>query len=278
VTQVIAIGTVIYHPTEKLVLRLLAAVSAGYCVYVFDNSPDHAMIRNLCHDMQNDRIKYLTCGKNVGLGYALSSICAQAYYDSFPALLFFDQDTVFDRSTLAFVAEFYSHNSCDLGSYSAIVFNSTQFGATGFVGKYAFNDVVLAINSGSLYLLDNVRKIKWHNESFFVDCVDFEFCLRSSNSNMRIGECANAPGYNHEIEQGSIQYLFFGKELRARAYPFGRLVDSARAGLRLLITSIYAGNMRCTGAIGTSMMKFFVVQLLVRVLNPQDRRRDCDEV
>lgn len=108
----VAVGIITYQPEEQVLQRIIEVVESGYKAYIFDNSPDDPIIRNYVKQEASDdtKITYVTCGKNVGLGIGLSALCAQAYYDSFPTILFFDQDTVFSRITLDYISDFYTNN------------------------------------------------------------------------------------------------------------------------------------------------------------------------
>lgn len=262
----IAIGVVTYHPNINLTIRLKSAIEFGFLVYIFDNSPDDELIRQFCRGLSNDSVRYITCGKNVGLGFGISSVCAQAYYDSYPALIFFDQDTVFDSSTLDFIEEFYNLNSSMSSGYSAVWFNSKKFADAGDGNQFIFKDVLMAINSGSLYFLENLKKINWMNERYFVDCVDYEFCLNSSNNKLKIGECSNTPGFDHEAGQGDVKYYIFGKERKLRKYSAKRVLDTIRASTKLMVTSIYTGNNEFTAAMTRFLVAYIFWQFMSRVL------------
>src|SRR5437868_6434650 len=101
-----AVGFVIYSPPPEFLARIQWINRSGYRIYIYDNSPEQGATREAIENLEN--IVYVTAGKNLGLGISLSTVCAQAHYDSARALLFFDQDTVFDASTLEFVGRFCS--------------------------------------------------------------------------------------------------------------------------------------------------------------------------
>jgi rhamnosyltransferase len=101
----IALGFVIYNPEISFASRVQMAVESGFDVYIFDNTPEKPSLGALVDWPSN--IKYVTCGKNHGLGLGIQSVCARAYYDHHDALVFFDQDSVFDESTLLFIEKFY---------------------------------------------------------------------------------------------------------------------------------------------------------------------------
>lgn len=262
----IAIGLVVYRPSINLIRRLQTAIGLNFSIYVFDNSPEDPVMREFCKRSADSDVKYITCGKNVGLGVGISSVCAQAYYDSFPALLFFDQDTVFDHTTLGFIDDFYKHNDDLASSYSAVWFNAKTFadgeGGAGFI----FNDVLLSINSGSLFFLENLKRLNWMNEKFFVDCVDYEFCLNSSNNKFKIGECSNTPGFDHDTEQEDIRCRVFGKERKLRKYSADRISSTISASIRLMFSSIWTRNNAFTAGIIRSLAGYIFWQLMSRIL------------
>jgi rhamnosyltransferase len=202
----------------------------------------------------------------VGLGFGISSVCAQAYYDSFPALIFFDQDTVFDYNTLDFVEEFYNKNVNLTSDYSAFWFNSKKYADSDVVNNFMFKDVLMAINSGSLFILENLKKINWMNESYFVDCVDYEFCLNSSNNNLKIGECSNTPGFDHDTEQADVKCVVFGKERKLRKYSTARVLDTILVSTKLMFTSIHARNNAFTVAIIRSLAGYVFWQFMSRII------------
>ena len=263
----IAIGTITFHPSPSVLQRLIRTLADGYKIYLFDNSPEDDSIRNFIktHDEYSDRFVYLTAGRNCGLGFGLASICAQAYYDSFKVLLFFDQDTGFSLETLKYVERFHHENVEKEKSYSAIVFNALQLDA-GQTDEWHVQDVRLAINSGSLFILENCRKFNWHNPRYFVDCVDYEFCLSSSNAGFKIGEVSTTPGFDHTTEQGDEPVRLFGHVYPMRAYRMSRIWDSFSASIRLMGTSLRTGNLTYFGVIGSALVKYLFVQTYIRLL------------
>jgi rhamnosyltransferase len=263
----IAIGIVTYKPNSRLFRRLKDAIESGYSVYIFDNSPYYDLTRQFCNKSNGD-IKYITCGKNVGLGLGISSVCANAYFDSHPALLFFDQDTIFNGETLEFVNAFYDHNNNITNNYSAIVFNCnniTSFDNNEFKKNLVFKDVALAINSGSLFFLQNLKKLNWHSDKFFVDGVDYDFCLNSSNNNFKIGECSITPGFDHQTEQDDTKYLILGKIHMMREYPNERILDALTSNIKLIISSVRARNFSFTVKFSRLLFGYVYYQTLARI-------------
>jgi rhamnosyltransferase len=261
----LAIGFVIYAPSPNFLLRLEQVVASGFDSYIFDNSPVGTPVRGYC--AREPRVKYLTAGKNLGLGYGLSMICAQAYYEGRKtALLFFDQDTVFTTETLTFIEDYYLEHSDSLSHYSVVGFNATGDPHGGPAS--CFKEVRLLINSGAMYLLENLQKMGWHNEKYFVDCVDYEFCLRSVMHGFSIGLYTCTPGFDHAVEQADRRFRILGKDRVLRAYPPFRMIDTLKATLRLASFATLSGYFRFSWLMVRHLIIYFGSQLAARVFRP----------
>jgi rhamnosyltransferase len=203
--------------------------------------------------------------KNVGLGLGMASVCAQAYYDGHSALLFFDQDTIFKSDTLSFIEEFYI-NRPDLSTkYSAITFNAKKFQSLTNIDSQHIKNVLLVINSGSLFFLGNLKKLNWHNEKYFVDCVDYEFCLNSKISGFEIGGFSFTPGFDHSSEQDDTSYQVFGRTYSMRAYSITRIYDTCSASLKLMLKSIATAQIKFFFVIFRLLAIYIATQLFVRI-------------
>ncbi|RZK04553.1 MAG: glycosyltransferase, partial [Flavobacterium sp.] len=248
----ISLGFVLFKAEPSLVERIRLASQAGFQCYIFDNSPEDETFNEVFNNKQN--CKYITTGKNAGLGVGISCVCGQSYYDKFKALLFFDQDTVFDISTLEFANDFYESNQSLGNEYSSICFKSKKNESARAVNGFFIKDVLLTISSGSLFYLDRLKDINWHNHSYFVDCVDYEFCLNSNNHNLKLAECYNSPGFDHVSEQADSEYTFLGKKMMLRKYSSFRVRGTIVASIRLFVSALCSFNLRYTYAIFRSLL------------------------
>jgi rhamnosyltransferase len=196
----------------------------------------------------------------------IASVCAQAYYDGFAALLFFDQDTVFDTGTLDFIRAFYERNPKLATTHSAVVFNAKRTADGNIADPFVYRDVLIAISSGSLFYLSNVHRIGWHNPTYFVDCVDYEFCLNSNNHGLLVGECSATPGFDHEVEQADRSHTIFGRSRRLRRYSKARITDTIIASTRLIGSALMVRKGRFLWAIGRNLTGYLWWQLVSRIL------------
>lgn len=259
----IAIGFVLYDANIDQLNRIHEASRSGFPVYVYDNSPEKINSQEFARNRGN--VVYLTCGKNVGLGLGMASVCAQAYYDGHSALLFFDQDTIFKSDTLSFIEEFYINHPDLSTKYSAITFNAKKFQSLTDIDSQHIKNVLLVINSGSLFFLENVKKLNWHNEKYFVDCVDYEFCLKSKISGFEIGEFSFTPGFDHSSEQDDTGYQIFGRTYSMRAYSLTRIYDTCSASLKLMLKSIATAQIKFFLVIFRLLVIYIATQLFVRI-------------
>jgi GT2 family glycosyltransferase len=253
------VGLVLYHPQENLFERIKKLKSLRYRIYIFDNSPfdyEHIFTKT---DDQN--ITYLTAGKNVGIGYALSTLCATACAHGADQLLFLDQDTGISAQTLEFIEAFPQTLASDLQQqYAALVFN----GQPG--SDHTVEEVLLAISSGSLFNLKVLQKIGWHNENYFVDCVDYELCLRARRYGYKIGLIKNTPDFDHVTEQPDQAFNLFGKQLLVRRYSTTRIRDSLGAYIKLIFGGLFQNRLSDTWFLTRSLGLYIFGQLIARLM------------
>jgi len=257
-----ALGFVTFHPDPGFYDRVALACSNGFQVFVFDNAPaatDHSFM----NQQERRNLHYMTAGNNLGLGVGLSALCASAYARGCEYLLFFDQDTRFTMETLDYAKTFLQRQVAQVKeSHAAVVLQAPS----GNADDHRPIDTLLAISSGMLFLLHNVARIGWHNPKYFVDGVDYEFCLRARSRNFRIAICSGAPGFDHVTDQADTTRTVFGRQMRLRKYRFSRVADSLWAYVRLTITSLGRGDLRGTYAVVRSMGIFIVGQCLAWIL------------
>lgn len=254
-----AIGLVIHHPEETLLKRIAQMTELGFRVYVFDNSPNDE--KYTLPIKKSPNIFYLTAGNNVGLGYSLSTICATAYAHGQQKLLFLDQDTGITHTTLEFIAAYPKTFPEEIEQrYAALVFNGNPS------TNHSIREVRLAISSGSLFNLKALKQIGWHNNKYFVDCVDYEFCIRARRCGFKIGVVENSPDFDHVTEQPDRIIYVFGKQLLVRRYSAARVNDAIGAFLKLIVGGFLQNSLGDTYSLIRSMGLYIFGQLTSRLI------------
>jgi rhamnosyltransferase len=272
----IALGIVVFKPKKNLFQRVQKALNCGFSIYIYDNSPDIGKTVEYCSLVNKEELVYLSEKRNMGLAKGISAICKHAYSAEVSAIINFDQDTIFTEKTLNYINHFYKFNEQLLHDqgYSVVGFNSEGLiGSCGEQGsgQYEFVNAMLVRNSGSLFFLDRLKKIGWHDNGYFVDGVDYEFCLRSINAGFRIGECNCAPDIDHESEQGAETYAICSKTLRK--YPISRVADSISANIKLLFSSMIGFQFSFMAEVFRLFVKYLFSQALVRILSTRHIKR-----
>ena len=269
----IAVGFVIYNEGSEFVAKLELLAKNNLQIYLFDNSPGINRTNNYV-DIEKATIHYASFGRNVGLGIGMSEICSEAFNHGFKYLLFFDQDTVFTKQTLDFASKLIEKET--LKEYSALSFANA---APSFkkdskpVRQDGYHEMVstnLIRNSGSIFILDSLKEMKWFNKEFFVDGVDYEFSLRSSIHNYKLATVNPVPGFDHETEQGNQSYTILGKNFVGRNYPKSRIIDVIVSSLRIIFSGLYHLKIGFVFLVFKHSILFLVKQLLIRMFKVND--------
>ena len=197
----------------------------------------------------------------MGLGYSLSTLCATAYAHGYQKLLYLDQDTGITSRALDFIAAYPQKIPEEIQQqYAALVFNGKPS------ANHSIKEVRLAISSGSLFNLQVLNQIGWHNEKYFVDCVDYEFCVRARRCGFKIGVVKNTPDFDHVTEQPDRGINVFGKQLLVRRYSARRINDAIGAYLKLIVGGFLKNSLIDTYTLTRSMGLYIFGQLASRFI------------
>lgn len=275
------IALILYRADDSAYCRMKVAVDEGYRLFIFDNFPSD---KSKCFaDKYRGNIRYFTFEKNVGIGPALKLLCSKAYEEQNPYLLYFDQDTVYDRDTLKFICEYLNVSS------ERIIYNVTEkllsvtfrdgtvkrkekCSEKIFVGRYELHIVDLTINSGTLFYLKNLKKVGWHDESYTMDGVDYYMCLAAKIAGLSVAEIYNTPGLDHMAEQGAKVYKFLFKRYVGRKYPVRRIQDYLRSSLKLVIKSFLIET-RISLRIIRLLMSYLLIQVFIYLADEEKQER-----
>lgn len=140
-------------------------------VHIVDNGSDAESLRVL-EQLERERgITVQRLGTNRGVGHALNQGVRRARQTGCAWLLTMDQDSVVD----AYLIDAYG---AALKQDPQMVCLAPRI--VGTTGKKALNGGVVdyAITSGNLVRVSLFDELGPYDEGFFVDCIDFDFCLR----------------------------------------------------------------------------------------------------
>ena len=118
-----------------------------------------------------DKIEFMGTGKNEGIAFVLNRCIEWATGNGYTHLLTMDQDSSF----------------VDFSKFQDIIRNMDDNSILAFCPNvnnlYSLDcsqpiEVVECITSGTVYVLENVKKVGPFREDYFIDAVDLEYCYR----------------------------------------------------------------------------------------------------
>lgn len=196
---------VTYHPTSEDVAHLADIRPQVDLAVLVDNgsTPEERGIvhqasrQHNCHVIENGANLGIAAALNVGIRWAISQGCRW--------VVLFDQDSEPNAGCVEALRSAFLDLSLTqklaimVPSYWDVARNHTlppRYTADG--------NLKVALTSGSLIDVEVFEEEGLFDESFFIDCVDFEFCLRIRDHGWIIAECKDAillhrPAYPTEI-------------------------------------------------------------------------------
>jgi len=177
-------GVVTFNPSPAQVDRILATLPmlSPHAV-VFDNTPDasvRALLRNRC---EAGGIKYITRGTNVGTAAALNEFVRIGTSLCLGWLIYLDQDTEIGPG---FVDQLASERISAADEVAAIGASLSLASDPPPGDAVGFTEALALIASGTHYRLSALRDVDGADESFQLDLVDHELCMRLRAASWRV--------------------------------------------------------------------------------------------
>ena len=228
---------VTYNPDSSLEQNIRALLPHVDKLIVVDNgSEPHARwdIRELASACDFDCI---WIRENMGLAAALNSGIRQALESAdYTWIATFDHDTHVlpgfrDAMLKAFLACPYRARVGLIGPHHVLIPGDASAIDVPGEASPAFREITVAMQSGSFLSTEALRKVGLLDETFFIDYVDFEYCLRLRKRGFRIVEATNAI-LGHRLGEPS-QHTFLGKTTMVYSHSPVRRYYAARNRLRM---------------------------------------------
>ena len=162
---------------EKLIQRILTYSSYVNEVVIVDNSTENFHIKDLC---SKHEYKYISMNGNYGIAAALNKgieYCVDKNYDY---VLTMDQDSEFINNPIRYYQQKYDENIIIYCPNYIISRRANK----KHNKKFKYVDWTMA--SGNLLNLNLFKKNGLFREDFFIDGVDYEYCLRAKKNGFKI--------------------------------------------------------------------------------------------
>ncbi|MGM9908383.1 MAG: glycosyltransferase family 2 protein [Limosilactobacillus vaginalis] len=204
-------GIVLFNPDINRLKRNLEAINNQVDhIIIFDNgSSNYNQIKKLLLD-KYPKLVVLRNNSNVGIATALNKIFSYAKeFLNSKYILTLDQDSI---SPSNLINQYKVHFKPNVGIYTPLIKDINSNKILQKRANKETNEVDKCITSASLVKLEAWESINGFDESMFIDCVDFDFCIRLRRKNYKILR-VNTVCLKHELGHIKVHKTPFGEIL-----------------------------------------------------------------
>jgi rhamnosyltransferase len=188
-----------YRGGDKIVRTIERLAPQVGLVHVVDNGSDAHTVQQLAALRDRGLMQFEALAENHGLGHALNLGAHKARALGFRWLLTMDQDSV---PAADMVRELLVRANEGLRCLSPNLSVHGEAPASRREGPVAY-----AITSGNLVHIDVWSHAGPYNEGYFIDCIDFDFCLRARRRGYEIHKVAGALLHHELGEKAHLPHL-----------------------------------------------------------------------
>lgn len=261
---------VTFNPGESLYENVQALLGQVSSVLQVDNGSS-ARCRSLLDRVAAlPRTQVIRNTVNVGVGAALNLGVRWAISHGYPWVATFDQDS---RAEPGFVTEMLQTYANFPGRETiGLVAPRYREQTSGFIHDDPFSSptteiAVTSMMSGNLVRTDVIAEVGFYNESFFIDYVDNEFCLRLARNGYQVLRSFRSV-LQHNL--GQMSYTKFGGRVLATTNhsPLRRYYNARN---RILVYRQYWRL--APGWVARDLKSFFVETAKIALLEQQRRAK-----
>jgi rhamnosyltransferase len=188
---------VTYNPDQRLLINCNRLKKQVDLTIIVNNGPLNHIINDIIKH-NSPQLKIICLDENIGLAAALNVgiSYSQKYYQW---VITFDQDSIITNSFVKYLIETYDHypNKDSLAIVAPIYKDQTTGMLQSFSGQHLDKNQLYAhsmvtITSGNMIASKIFEKVGLFREDFFIDYIDFEFCLRCQKYGYKIIESTKA--------------------------------------------------------------------------------------
>ena len=181
--EVIAI-VIAYNIKKNLLLEnIFSYINFVDKVLVVDNSDKPTDLSNI---NKTNKIEYISLNGNFGIAKALNVGLEYAFKYKYKYALTMDQDSRFSNNL---IEEYRKNQQANVAIYSPFYLIDRKRKKNN---KKDVQYLYWTMTSGNLLNLEYVKEIGKFKEDFFIDAVDYEFCLRARKKGYKILQCNKA--------------------------------------------------------------------------------------
>lgn len=195
---------VLYNPSKDVIKNIETYLKNLNKLYVVDNS-------NIPNDnkkmFKDPKIEYISNDGNKGIANALNAGCKKAIEDKADWVLTMDQDSCFKEHALEKMITFLDELKKSKIMQEIIGIKYEQLAILSALQRTGLNSddkleglafPLVVMTSGNLISIDVYKKIGGFKDWFFIDAVDFDYCLNAQKNGYKIVQM-NTAELNHGL-------------------------------------------------------------------------------
>lgn len=201
-TEILAV-VVSFNGLSKIQHTINALRNKVGHIHIVDNASD-VMSLSIIDLFKNEKdISITRLNENKGVGHALNIGVKIAKEMGYAWLLTMDQDSIIDEFMIAAYCREINRNA-------ELVSLSPNYVFYGRSEKKQSGAIQYAMTSGNLVKMSLFEEIGLYDESFFIDCIDFDFALRVCQAGYTIYQVHDAT-LRHELGNATVINNYFSK-------------------------------------------------------------------
>ncbi len=160
-----------YNGATKTIDTLKRLKQLGISILIVDNGSSSESLKLIRHCGLSN-IHIIELHENMGIGFALNVGAKFAIANRYKWIMTMDQDSLVRPDILNHYQRYLTTHPNVRSMVPTVV-----CGVPVTIGRHE-HEVEYAITSGHVLNLDLFKTVGFYNEELFIDCVDFDFCLR----------------------------------------------------------------------------------------------------
>jgi rhamnosyltransferase len=212
-SHIICAVIVTYFPDAQVVDRLKRITSQVAQTVVVDNGSSASCLEKIKEFSKRSAIHLVLNKSNEGLASALNAGVRWAIEQGYPWVLTLDQDTLIEPNIVELFAQAFRWYPCR--EKIAVIGSNYRDKTTGKVlwdvaaaNESPAIEIPAVLTSGSAVSSSAFQAIGGFRDDFFIDCVDFEYCLRARAKGFHV-LMTSKPAMEHGIGHRTQHRLFW---------------------------------------------------------------------
>lgn len=204
--------TILYNFDKKIIDNIKSYEKYVDEVILVDNSDSKKYYNKYEKELKN--YTYISMDGNKGIAKALNEGMRYAIQKGYNWCITFDQDSFLNNN----IIDIYYKYIKKLNDENIIIYSPVYIFDRRKYKKFdGIKELKYVMQSANLVRLENFIRVGMFKEDFFIDMVDYEFCLRARKKGYRIISCGEAeiyhnPGITRKSKIFGIKYGYCSKE------------------------------------------------------------------